>query len=112
MIRRPPRSTLFPYTTLFRSRHRVSRQRGVDELTDRACLDLHRLEGLRVDQLRPHVTHAAEVHALLVRAFAEKGWGDVPDAHDFRDRYPQHLLDVVSDRGDAATSLATRHHVR
>src|SRR5215208_7514372 len=26
MIRRPPRSTLFPYTTLFRSRHRA-RQR-------------------------------------------------------------------------------------
>src|SRR5256885_11518299 len=28
MIRRPPRSTLFPYTTLFRSR--VRRGRGVD----------------------------------------------------------------------------------
>src|SRR2546427_11660279 len=28
MIRRPPRSTLFPYTTLFRSRHAVGR-RGV-----------------------------------------------------------------------------------
>src|SRR5256885_5295816 len=27
MIRRPPRSTLFPYTTLFRSRHR-RRRRG------------------------------------------------------------------------------------
>src|SRR5438094_5211580 len=26
MIRRPPRSTLFPYTTLFRSQHPVSRQ--------------------------------------------------------------------------------------
>src|SRR2546425_7030862 len=25
MIRRPPRSTLFPYTTLFRSRHRRGR---------------------------------------------------------------------------------------
>src|SRR6267143_3271478 len=25
MIRRPPRSTLFPYTTLFRSRHRAAR---------------------------------------------------------------------------------------
>src|SRR6266536_4594697 len=25
MIRRPPRSTLFPYTTLFRSRHRPAR---------------------------------------------------------------------------------------
>src|SRR2546425_4698555 len=24
MIRQPPRSTLFPYTTLFRSRHRVA----------------------------------------------------------------------------------------
>src|SRR5256885_5612186 len=29
MIRRPPRSTLFPYTTLFRSRHRLeARQPG------------------------------------------------------------------------------------
>src|SRR2546427_6254495 len=27
MIRRPPRSTLFPYTTLFRSRARASRAR-------------------------------------------------------------------------------------
>src|SRR2546429_9862955 len=28
MIRRPPRSTLFPYTTLFRSRHEVHRVAG------------------------------------------------------------------------------------
>src|SRR3712207_7167801 len=28
MIRRPPRSTLFPYTTLFRSRRDCSQQRG------------------------------------------------------------------------------------
>src|SRR2546426_3863938 len=28
MIRRPPRSTLFPYTTLFRSRSNESRQRA------------------------------------------------------------------------------------
>src|SRR2546430_12621161 len=27
MIRRPPRSTLFPYTTLFRSRHQAPHQR-------------------------------------------------------------------------------------
>src|SRR5258707_4052476 len=26
MIRRPPRSTLFPYTTLFRSKHKDTRQ--------------------------------------------------------------------------------------
>src|SRR3712207_7192237 len=28
MIRRPPRSTLFPYTTLFRARLRARRERG------------------------------------------------------------------------------------
>src|SRR3989442_14995212 len=28
MIRRPPRSTLFPYTTLFRSRDRAAEARG------------------------------------------------------------------------------------
>src|SRR3712207_8490813 len=38
MIRRPPRSTLFPYTTLFRSRHRGEHRQpvadpvGVDEV--------------------------------------------------------------------------------
>src|SRR5256885_12420919 len=33
MIRRPPRSTLFPYTTLFRSRQQhVERRRRADEL--------------------------------------------------------------------------------
>src|SRR2546425_9637056 len=36
MIRRPPRSTLFPYTTLFRSR-----QVEIDELTDPAIGNLH-----------------------------------------------------------------------
>src|SRR3712207_8050991 len=33
MIRRPPRSTLFPYTTLFRSRHRRRRRRSRREPT-------------------------------------------------------------------------------
>src|SRR5690625_6946595 len=33
MIRRPPRSTLFPYTTLFRSREELTRT--VDELSGR-----------------------------------------------------------------------------
>src|SRR3712207_9463623 len=35
MIRRPPRSTLFPYTTLFRSSAAALREAGVDLL--RAC---------------------------------------------------------------------------
>src|SRR5207245_9543671 len=32
MTRRPPRSTLFPYTTLFRSRRRRCARRGADRL--------------------------------------------------------------------------------
>src|SRR2546429_9715893 len=40
MIRRPPRSTLFPYTTLFRSLHRVAPE-----------LDSHRLLVVRREDL-------------------------------------------------------------
>src|SRR3712207_7033941 len=34
MIRRPPRSTLFPYTTLFRSDHALHHARGVAEVDE------------------------------------------------------------------------------
>src|SRR5438034_3239079 len=34
MIRRPPRSTLFPYTTLFRSLFRATVRAGLTELAD------------------------------------------------------------------------------
>src|SRR5256885_5720894 len=35
MIRRPPRSTLFPYTTLFRSRQRLRRCNGHEAIAPR-----------------------------------------------------------------------------
>src|SRR3989449_6393492 len=48
MIRRPPRSTLFPYTTLFRSRQRPGRQRqGHHREGD--------LAGRRYSSVRQHV---------------------------------------------------------
>src|SRR2546426_9856362 len=37
MIRRPPRSTLFPYTTLFRSQTRYVREQGRHELYGRSA---------------------------------------------------------------------------
>src|SRR5215510_15170703 len=37
MIRRPPRSTLFPYTTLFRSPRRSARSRGLPARRPRAA---------------------------------------------------------------------------
>src|SRR3712207_8712129 len=51
MIRRPPRSTLFPYTTLFRSVEEVKRHQRPD---DRARADLHQ-SGIRgVNRFAPH----------------------------------------------------------
>src|SRR2546429_9401548 len=55
MIRRPPRSTLFPYTTLFRSHDRLENRRDADGFVhpsaDVADPKLQR----RVAPVRPHV---------------------------------------------------------
>src|SRR2546426_8054751 len=53
MIRRPPRSTLFPYTTLFRSR-------GLERLVR----EIHRLAIVR---LKEQQSHCRRIHALLAQ---------------------------------------------
>src|SRR3712207_7720493 len=68
MIRRPPRSTLFPYTTLFRSaRLQVVEVHGLRVRPER--LERHRHLLVRAAQLaHPHVDRvlaALEVHARL-----------------------------------------------
>src|SRR3712207_6909386 len=62
MIRRPPRSTLFPYTTLFRSRDRGQGQgpQGADVVLAR--------RGRPVGPLHDHDLAAEEVAAGPVRA--------------------------------------------
>src|SRR2546430_13190130 len=57
MIRRPPRSTLFPYTTLFRSRPGLGRQRGL--AGGRRRLHLRRLPRLVRDALQRLLPAAA-----------------------------------------------------
>src|SRR3989441_4080920 len=56
MIRRPPRSTLFPYTTLFRS-HAVDTEREHREHVEHAHVQGHRLER---DLTARCVQHVAE----------------------------------------------------
>src|SRR2546429_9372788 len=63
MIRRPPRSTLFPYTTLFRSPHLEDRRRVV------GARDLLAEERLVVVHVRP-AEHVLE-HRLLIKLPAE-----------------------------------------
>src|SRR3712207_7804657 len=52
MIRRPPRSTLFPYTTLFRSVHQVDARQPVllgNLLCAEVLLDRYRIVGAALD---------------------------------------------------------------
>src|SRR3712207_7544372 len=82
MIRRPPRSTLFPYTTLFRSlglagravasgylddERREHRRAGADERQKDAGLLVHRARGLRADRksTRLNSSHANISYAVF-----------------------------------------------
>src|SRR3712207_8951804 len=73
MIRRPPRSTLFPYTTLFRSA-RVRDQQVVLDDADAPSLVGHRDDGLDVGAFRGRV----------VRVSSEGGVGSHADLVDGR----------------------------
>src|SRR2546430_17498906 len=74
MIRRPPRSTLFPYTTLFRSRRtaRVPRRLRARSRRELPAPALHREPRLDAEsrsaaarvQLGPHAPHAVVLGAV------------------------------------------------
>src|SRR3989442_3318406 len=59
MIRRPPRSTLFPYTTLFRSRNGVQAQLGRPRRGGYEPLVYVHVHGIRV-------VHGEELHRVEV----------------------------------------------
>src|SRR5256885_10085431 len=68
MIRRPPRSTLFPYTTLFRSV-------GVGELRERAGvadLDVLGVLGRRAHRSEEHTSELQSPCNLVCRLLLEK----------------------------------------
>src|SRR3712207_8584113 len=81
MIRRPPRSTLFPYTTLFRSAEREPRQRlgvaaGRDEIVEQALhRDEPRGERHARDEEQRSEEHTSELQSrqyLVCRLLLEK----------------------------------------
>src|SRR5689334_24020701 len=102
MIRRPPRSTLFPYTTLFRSRvRRMDSDKAEDESVimrrETACLSClaRRLEGDFANKVIPSTArpvrseeHTSELQSqfhLVCRLLLEKKkkktnttWSDTP----------------------------------
>src|SRR3712207_8291445 len=86
MIRRPPRSTLFPYTTLFRSRlprararrlqlgGRAGRRRGRGRLPQDAPAELRRVRrgALLPGQIGRHTSELQSRQYLVCRLLLEK----------------------------------------
>src|SRR2546425_2391508 len=85
MIRRPPRSTLFPYTTLFRSVHALRRihfRLGLEQLRlsghhqplaqHHAVQKLHREPGDAVDRSEEHTSELQSLAYLVCRLLLEK----------------------------------------
>src|SRR2546430_4717318 len=86
MIRRPPRSTLFPYTTLFRScradRHssgRGKRQRRGSGVVCRAERRLHAGDGVRRSE--EHTSELQSQSNLVCRLLLEKKKSKTRDTH-------------------------------
>src|SRR2546427_10102775 len=102
MIRRPPRSTLFPYTTLFRSLIHALHDRSVD-LHHR----VHRGESRRIDHLNREVGAVADDIEPLRLDFASTppGPGLGPDAKRLRVGEPRIRPVDVTALAEAVVSL-------
>src|SRR5947209_13845388 len=74
MIRRPPRSTLFPYTTLFRSSDQLEVARLTDGLVPDGPGDLgvHVLEPAHVPRSEEHTSELQSRQYLVCRLLLEK----------------------------------------
>src|SRR5437588_4979761 len=91
MIRRPPRSTLFPYTTLFRSRHTICRLKpiawGLRVARTSSALDGAEqvgLTGIDINQERSE-EHTSELQShsdLVCRLLLEKKKKDTDMTYD------------------------------
>src|SRR5690348_17581113 len=90
MIRRPPRSTLFPYTTLFRSYLRT--QKSLRNLSKTSVKDIERLERVPIDSnviihLRNRIDSAAFDRAKLANTEATRS-----EEHTSELQSPVHLV--------------------
>src|SRR5258708_14860456 len=74
MIRRPPRSTLFPYTTLFRSQHTVDQLLLVDGVGEGLSHPLVR--EARVLQVETEIRIAVVRELVLVEVLLERRYTD------------------------------------
>src|SRR2546425_10869637 len=113
MIRRPPRSTLFPYTTLFRSRHR-----GAEALA--ACLEscatelevwarAWELEQLTLSQAAAESGYSYSTVQHLVAAKRIRNAGSARRPRIARKDLPRKPSLATVEQGLADRVLAARH---
>src|SRR3989441_3661807 len=69
MIRRPPRSTLFPYTTLFRSSNAIDPVRGIGRICREHGVWLHVDAAMRSEE---HTSELQSLAYLVCRLLLEK----------------------------------------
>src|SRR5256885_8890643 len=84
MIRRPPRSTLFPYTTLFRSQREREVVNGIGEEAN-AFAALSRRADLR-GEIEEHTSELQSPCNLVCRLLLEKKKNDVTHGDGHADR--------------------------
>src|SRR2546430_7529186 len=75
MIRRPPRSTLFPYTTLFRSREKSWLKSDPEDVMDQRTCAVIRFRGDKICEMRRSEEHTSELQSqsnLVCRLLLEK----------------------------------------
>src|SRR3712207_8596660 len=70
MIRRPPRSTLFPYTTLFRST--LGERLAVNTVIQGTAADVMKLAMIRVHRSEEHTSELQSRQYLVCRLLLEK----------------------------------------
>src|SRR2546425_4163139 len=70
MIRRPPRSTLFPYTTLFRSRHGQVPLVLVEEVRHHVAVGAVQREDEENAEVRPQEQPRSEEHTSELQSLA------------------------------------------
>src|SRR2546430_8032349 len=83
MIRRPPRSTLFPYTTLFRS---LGHERRLLRVGPPSVLELRGVAGRelarQLDRSEEHTSELQSQSNLVCRLLLEKKKQPLPEIHE------------------------------
>src|SRR5258706_7741833 len=72
MIRRPPRSTLFPYTTLFRSRVEADTATKLDGVSQAMRARADQLQKVAQDRSEEHTSELQSLTNLVCRLLLEK----------------------------------------